>query len=170
MAGATFCSGLRVNTGRTVNIDEKQTPKGYLFSRSIRISSEDAVPMPSPSTPFPLALVSEHTRIVANQTRSALFVPSTQQLRNINVERTVRFGVRQQLVHSIESARDGIRRRPRGLQEIETYLAGLEMDVWMAYRRFEHNRRGRQRVILRDLYIEIPCAGCQGTFFSTCAA
>lgn len=94
------------------------------------------------SPPFPIkkstlppphkSLIPLRFRIELNQTMGSNQIPLPQQLRNINVQWTLWLRTRQQLMYTRHGSRDGVGRRPRGLQQIETDLASLEVDVWMA--------------------------------------
>lgn len=54
--------------------------------------------------------------------------------------------------------RDGVRRRPRCLEQIEADLAGLEVDIWVADGRDEADGGRGEGVCVRDVDVEGPAA------------
>lgn len=74
-----------------------------------------------------------HPRHQPNQSLRSHQIPRPQQLRQINIQRTIRLPSRpHQLLHRLQRTHDPIRRRPRSLQQIETDLSSLEVDVGVA--------------------------------------
>lgn len=111
-------------------------------------------PSPSPSPP-PIPL---RRRIKPHQRISPNAVPAAQQLRNIDIQRAVRLGARQQLVHAGHGGGNRVGRGPRALQHVEADLAGAEVDVRMADGRDEADGGRRVGVRRRDVDVEEPGA------------
>jgi hypothetical protein len=85
-----------------------------------------------PTTNLLPPIVPRRPCIKPNQTLRPQPVPLPKQLRNINVQRTVRLRRRPQLMHGRHSGRNGVRRRPRRFEQVETDLARLEVHVGVA--------------------------------------
>ena len=60
-------------------------------------------------------------------------------------------------MYAHHSRRDGVCGCPARLEQVETDLAGLEVNVGMADGRNKADRRRRVRVGRRDVNIEEPC-------------
>jgi hypothetical protein len=82
-----------------------------------------------PSLP---ALIPLGLRVKPNQALRANFVAYPKQLRNIDIQRAVRLRAREQLMYRGHSCCYCERGCPGGLQGVETDLAGLEVDIWVA--------------------------------------
>jgi len=83
-----------------------------------------------------------HPSVQPDQTLRAHQIPFPQQLGNIQVQRAVRLASgAEQLLNRFQRAHKPIRRRPRALQQIQTDLARLEVDVRVAEGRREVHRR-----------------------------
>lgn len=80
---------------------------------------------------IPSALIPKSPGIKPHKRLRAQLISLPKQLCNIDVQRTIRLGVRQQLLHGLERLRDRIRRTPRRLEQIEADLARLEVHVRM---------------------------------------
>lgn len=87
-------------------------------------------PQNTPSSPIPLEPL--HLRIKPNQTLRPNIIPQPKQLRNIHIQRTIRLRTRQQLMYRRHRRCDCVCGTPRRLEQIEAYLARLEVDVGVA--------------------------------------
>lgn len=102
-----------------------------------------------------------HPRVQPHQSLRAHQIPLAHELRNVQIQRTVRFTAStQKLLHGFQRADDAVRGRPGRLEQVEADLAGGEGDVGVAAGRLEGYLRRRVGVCLGDGEGEGEDAAC----------
>lgn len=151
---------MRAPQNRYLNPD--QTPKQILWHSSIMPSQQQptSCPIILLSLPLPLPIKPLTNSIPPNQTPRPNIIARPKQLRNIHIQRTVRLRTSEQLVYARHRARNGIRRRPSRLEQVEADLAGFEIDVGVADGRYEADGGWREGILRGDRDGEEPAAVC----------
>jgi hypothetical protein len=120
------------------------------------IPPKEFLRLPSPSiVPFRLGIKSD-------QTLRANLIPDPKQLRNVHIERAIRFRAGKQLMYRGHGSRYCVCRRPRALQEVEADLARFEVDVRVADGRYEADGGRREGICIGNVDVEKPAAACGG--------
>ena len=115
------------------------------------------------TTPSRLSPHGVHPSIQPHQPLRAHQIPLAHQLRNVQIQRTVRFASStQQLLHSFQRTHNPVRGRPGGFEQVEADFAGGERDVWVTAGRFEGYLRRRVGVCEGEGEVQGECAACEG--------
>jgi len=91
-----------------------------LFAKSLSHPNQNAAGNMAPSSLPPIL-----PSIKPDQPLGAHCIPLSEQARYIHIQRTIRLGVREQLVDGSECLRYAVRGRPRRLEQIQTDLSSL---------------------------------------------
>lgn len=85
-------------------------------------------------------------------------IASSQQRRDIDVERAVRLGIAQQHAHGAHALQHAVRRRPFVLEQVEADLARLQRNVGVHNGRHEAHLGRLQGILRGDLDVNEPAA------------
>ena len=131
----------------------------YIFLRNLSPKAHSHLPMWITLLPIISALPLAAPQL--DQPPRAQDVAAPQQRRDVDVERAVGHGVRQQHAHGAHALEHRVRRRPLVLEQVQADLARLQRDVGVHDRRREADRRRLQRVRRRDGDVQEPAAVCE---------
>lgn len=99
----------------------QQVHQNSMLFAEIAITFKRKEPQPEQPSSLPSILSS----IEPDQTLGPNSIPLPKQTRNIHIQRTIGLRIGKQLVNGRERLGDGVRRRPRRLEEIQTDFSSL---------------------------------------------